>query len=74
MTDNVIEFPGETVGPIPPKKILDKANEEQLKDVVVLGWTEDNSLYISSSTGEAPDLIFLLEMAKAELIDMIRSD
>lgn len=70
--DNVVDFPGSTTAPINPELVLTKAGETDLKEVIVLGWTKPGELYISSSSGEASDILFLMELAKAQVLSIVR--
>lgn len=70
--DNVVEFPGTTTNDITPEKVLTKAAENNLSSCVVVGWTANDELYLSSSSGEAKEIFLLFELARAELLDMIR--
>lgn len=71
--DNVVVFPGQTVNPIPPEQILDESNKSGLREVLVIGWTKDDELYLSSSTGKAAEMIFLLELAKTAIMDIVNT-
>lgn len=62
-TDNVVPIGGSTVLPIPPDQVLETA-KEKLSEVLILGWTHDDELYVSSSTSHRGEIFFLLEMSK----------
>ena len=68
MSDNVVEFPGVTTLDIPPETILKSALKADLEMVVVLGWTEDETLYAASSSGSSPEAVFLVEHFKHALL------
>ncbi len=68
MTAEIIEFTGSTTGDIPPKKILKYA--EDLVEVVVVGFQEDNSLYVAGSKASIAEVIYLLELAKRFLLNL----
>lgn len=72
MTDNVVEFDGDTVLDIPPERILDAAKGTVAKSCVVLGWTEDGKMYLASSTADASSVLWLLEAAKLEIMEAAR--
>ena len=68
MKDNIIEIGGETDLDIDPNKIL-KAAMDNLQSVVVLGYDNDNELYMALSTGDMSENILLLEQAKFKLLE-----
>ncbi len=72
MTDNVTEFPGITTAPIPAAKILAGASGQGLTDCIVIGWKKDGRLFFSSTTAEGSEVLWLLEQAKLELLEMGR--
>lgn len=53
---------------IPPERVLEAAKEANLKTVVVMGITEDNSEYFASSTGDSLPILFLAERLKYEIV------
>jgi len=74
--DNVIRFPAGgpdlTFGKIEPKKVLGAAFEdaEEFDSAMIIGWKKDGSLFVASTEGYLPDNITLLEVVKAEYIQM----
>jgi hypothetical protein len=64
MADEVIEFPGTTRLRTPVPRVLASAAGAKLQDVVVIGRDEDGNLYLSSSSPDGPDVIWLIELAK----------
>jgi hypothetical protein len=67
--DNVIPFGGVTYAPIPPDTILEKA-AGQLREAVVIGWTPDGELYLSSSTSDLREVNWMLDLAKQDVMAM----
>ena len=67
MTDNVIEFNGYTKNDIDPNKPLTGALDK-LKMCVVLGYEHDGKEYFAASTGNAPEVVFLVERFKHFLL------
>lgn len=65
---NVIHFGGVTSLDIPCEKILQGALARKLDTVLVLGWTEAGEMYASCSSGDIPEVLFLLEKFKMELL------
>lgn len=64
---DVIQLP--TRGDIESKLIFEGAIKADLKEAFVCGWTADGTLYIASSNGYVPDLLFLIEHAKRAVMD-----
>lgn len=64
MTDNVTEFPGTTRLKTPVPRVLASAAGARLKDVVVVGRTEDGNLYLSSSSPDGPEVVWLMKLAE----------
>lgn len=60
MADNVHIMPNTDVD---PEVILSKAREWGLKEVLVLGWDEDDNLVLGGSTVELRDIVWLLRAA-----------
>lgn len=58
----------ETSLDIPADRILSAAIEADLETAVVVGWDQDGNMYFASSSGYGPDLLWLLEKAKASLL------
>lgn len=71
--NTVIDFTGTTTLDMPPSKILAKAAGAGLTDVVVVGWDKDGRLYFASSSGKGPEVAWLLDNAKIELLEAGRT-
>lgn len=65
---DVINLSVETTLDIPVDRILSAAIEADLETAVVVGWDQDGNMYFASSSGYGPDLLWLLEKAKASLL------
>ena len=63
---DILQFNGQTVGPVPVDGVLKGAAE--LQDVLVLGWTKDGDFYAASSTGNGPELLWLIEMFRHSVL------
>lgn len=70
MTDNVIEWNGITRLDLPPERVIAKALEAGLVNVVILGHTEDGQEYFASSLADGGDVLWLLERCKKLLLDV----
>lgn len=74
MTDNIIEFPHTSVlnddAELDPKEMLEVLKDEvTMTEAMVIGWTEDGNLFMATSHGKAPEMVFLLELAKSVLMN-----
>lgn len=56
---------------IPPADILSGALAANLDSVMVIGWDGGGDLYVASSTGDAAELILLLELAKRATLRLV---
>lgn len=70
MTDNVIIFNGITRHDLPVERLIDRAQEAELESVVIIGWTPEGELYFASSKADGPNVLWLLEKAKKELLSV----
>lgn len=70
MTADVVPFTGITRLDIPPEKILQKAIEAGLLEVVIIGYDADGDEYFASSQGSNADVLWHLERAKHSLMRM----
>jgi hypothetical protein len=71
MTDNVILLGNITKLDLPVSRVLDAAKD--LVDsggVIVLGWGKDGDLYFSSSIADGGEVLWLMEKAKAALLEI----
>lgn len=69
-TATVHQFTGITSLNHEPDWILEKA-QGKLKQVVVIGYEEDGSFFFSGSHADGPENLWLLEVAKRKLIDIV---
>ena len=73
LVTNIIKFPGSDSihdeEDLDPKEMLGVLQEEvTMTEAMVIGWTEDGNLFMATSHGKAPDMVFLLELAKSVLM------
>ena len=54
------------------KQAFEKAQENDLKDVIITGWTDDGNLILSMAMDSAADIVFTLELVKKEVLDAAR--
>ena len=74
MTDNIIEFPHTSVlnddAELDPKEMLEVLKDEvTMTEAIVIGWTDEGNLFVATSHGKAPEMVFLLELAKSVLLN-----
>lgn len=61
---NVVKFSGQTVLDTPSNTVLEEALTANVSDVIVIGRTEDGTLYFASSKSDGAEVLWLLEQAK----------
>ena len=66
----VIIMEGVTRLDLPPERILESAITVGLTDAIVIGWYKEGELYFASSISGGADVLWLLEIAKKELLDI----
>ena len=66
----IVELPVITKLDIPVERILRRAQEADLESVVVIGFTADGDFWFSSTQADGGDVIWLLEKAKLELLQI----
>lgn len=74
MASNIIEFPRgsglDDDTELDPNEMLGILKEEvSMTEAIVVGWTEEGNLFMATSHGKAPDMVFLLELAKSVLMN-----
>lgn len=65
---SVVKFPE----PRKPARILAEAAGAQLETVVVIGFTKDGGFYTDSVAADGADVLWLLEKAKQQVLDVGR--
>lgn len=65
----IIQFTGLTKHDLPPDQILEAAMGK-LDEVVILGWDKEGQLYFASTKADGPNVLWLMEVAKKELLDI----
>lgn len=69
--NNVTMFPGQTFLDIPPDRVLDAAKDLNLQCAIVVGRDAEGRLYLASSSGDAAEMLLLLELSKREVLEDI---
>jgi hypothetical protein len=72
MEDNIVDFPGGTLLDIPVDKVLEGAKEASLDQVVIIGSRSDGSTYLAFSTSDLYQILWFLENAKMDVLNMAR--
>ena len=58
-----------------PKEMLQVLAEEvELNEALVVGWTKDENLFVATSHGKAADMLFVMELAKTVLLNRCLPD
>ncbi len=68
MSDNVVEFGRPTYAELDPQLVLEAAAKAKLDTVVVMGYDADGNAYFASSTPEGPQILWLLECLKQQMM------
>lgn len=64
----IVFLPCVTTHNLPPDRVLEGALREELEGVVVLGFTKQAEPYFASSYADGGDVMWLMELCKAELL------
>jgi hypothetical protein len=59
---------------VPIDDVINGAKETKFESIIVIGWTEDEGHYFASSTGDAAEMLFILELAKKRVIDEVTNE
>lgn len=68
MSDNVIKGIFAEKEKTAVQAILDAASNSDLDEVIIFGWTKNQSLYFSTTTCDASLLVYMCERIKAEVL------
>lgn len=67
--DNVVDLVNFVETGDSVEDVLEGAREKVKSNLVVLGWDEDDSLYVSAATSTNKDVLWLLEVAKKFILE-----
>lgn len=67
---NVVPLNCITTLPLDPNRVIRRALESGLTEVVIVGYTKDGNEYFAASIGDGGDVIWHLERAKLKLLRM----
>lgn len=68
MTADVIILRTRTTLDIPVDRVLDGAKESDLREILIVGRTKNNELYIASSLAKRSEILWGIELAKKQLL------
>jgi len=79
MSDNIIQFPStkplDEESELNPNDMMSTIQEEvSMTEAMVVGWTDEGNLFMATSHGRAPEMVFLLELAKSVLLNRCVSE
>lgn len=66
----VVELGVVTSLPVPSEKLLQKAIEGGVTNVVIIGYDPEGQFWFASSDADGGDVIWLLEMAKKKILEI----
>lgn len=66
----IVELDVITTVPLPAERVLRRAGEADLETAVIVGWTKDGEFYFASTHSDGGEVIYLLERAKLELLNI----
>jgi len=67
--DNVVHFTGATKLDIPALTVLQAAIDNDLEDVVIIGYRKDGEGYYASSMADGAQVLWLVESFKKVLLE-----
>jgi len=71
MPGDLVDLPVLTRLDVPVTRVLEGVVEAEVDRVVVIGWDSDGELYFASSFANGPEILWLLELAKKELMEVV---
>jgi len=69
---DVVDFNGVTTLDTPVETVLMNALDADLNEVVIIAVDSEGDLRIASHTSNTSEVLFLMEMAKHEFLNMVR--
>lgn len=67
---NIVTLPVVTRLDLPPERIIEAAASAGLKDVIVIGLTDDDDFYFAGNMADGGKALWLLELAKLKLFEV----
>lgn len=65
---NILDFTGISRLGVDPQRVLSKASDKELEDVIVIGRTQEGHLYFHASSPDGADVLWLMELTKKNLL------
>lgn len=65
---DIINFPFIATAPVSPEEVIRGALETEFEEIIIIGVTKKDEPYLASSTSNIPDILFLIEKMKYELL------
>lgn len=69
LADNISMFPGITPNDYDANIMLEAATRAELDNVIIIGWDKNGDMFFSSSMGDGPECLWLIEKAKKSLLE-----
>lgn len=70
MSADIIDYPGVTILPLEPAKVLEAAIAHDLSAVLIVGRQDSGDLYLSGSHSDIGEMLILIERAKVRFVSM----
>ena len=71
----VVQLEGlETTLDLPASTVLAGALKTEFSELMVLGWSSDNELYVASTTSDLKSALWLLRHAERRILDLAGED
>jgi len=76
MNDNVVDFPGATVGKINPNAIIQHLveSEPEIESILAVGFLKNGAFFLTTSEGEIKENMWIIENAKMNFRDFMVED
>jgi len=65
---DILRFTGSTSLDLDPERITSGLDPEEFDEILVLGWSKDDDLIVSASTGKKAKLLYLIEQFRHDLM------
>lgn len=71
MSENILVFDGVSRLDLPAERVLQSAIDAKIESAVVLGYDSDGEFYFASTKADGGEVMWLMEIAKKKLLEMI---
>lgn len=69
--DNIVDFPGISKLDLDPARVLQKALDAGMTEVVIIGYDRDGGEYFASSKADGAQVVWHIERAKHRLMTIV---